>query len=148
VDETLTPEQAWDDAKKHAADDRDNVVPDGTYTATTYRAEVVNSKSSTRPMLVLTYKILGPTAQGRLVWHRHMLDRVEGWPYLARDLDAYGVDVEGVPSLATLEGHLATMLDQEFEIRVSTLGEFRNVRILRRIDGAGHSVADREGLPF
>ena len=145
--ETMTPEQAWEDAKKQAADDRENVVPDGTYTATTYRAEAYNAKSSGRAMLVLTLKILGPRATGRLVWHRHMLDRVAGWPFLAADLDKYGVDIDGVPSIEALEPHLGTMLDQEFEIAVKAAGEFVNVRLIKRVDGPG-VVADGEGLPF
>jgi len=146
VNETMTPEQAWEDAKKHAADDRENTVQDGTYTATTNRAEVGESKNSKRPMLTIEFKITGPSAQGRLVWLRHLLDRMDGWPFLARDLAKFDIDLDGVPSLGTLQMVLGRMLDQDFRITVKTSGEYTNIRILERLDGG--SVADREGLPF
>jgi len=103
-------------------------VPDGIYHVSVEKAILIFSKTTNRPMLSWTLKILGPQNTGQLLFKNCLIVR-ENLKWLKMDLFRCGLtDVK--PS--TLEANLYRLLDLRLEVKVQTNGENRNIYIIKK----------------
>ena len=136
----------FDEAYRNAeVEDRDREeVPDGNYQVNVERVEMVRARTSGRPMLKWTLRILGPTHAGRVLWRNNVLASDENIRWLKSDIATCGLEIERVSDLPE---RYPELLDRKLEIAKRTRGENTNIYINRRIvtdgpTGAGARVAD------
>lgn len=105
-------------------------VPDGTYQVAVDKVEVTRARSSGRPMLKWTLRILGPTHAGRLLWRHNVMATPENIRWLKQDLATCGLQLA---KLSELPARLGELLDVKLEVAKRTRGDNTNVYLNRRI---------------
>ncbi len=89
-----------DDYVETEVEDREfEPVPDGKYQVNVDQVELVRAKSSGKPMLKWTLRILAPRFRGRLLWRNNMIESRENLKWLKTDLHTCGLDLEKLSDL-------------------------------------------------
>lgn len=104
-------------------------VPDGTYTVEVETVELRQTRSTARPMLCWTLRVLAPRfAAGRRLWRNQVIGPQNlGW--LKKDLRLCGLELA---KLSDLPERLATLTGIVIEIAKHTRGDFESVTFRRR----------------
>ncbi len=105
-------------------------VPDGKYQVNVDQVELVRAKSSGKPMLKWTLRILAPRFRGRLLWRNNIIASRENIKWLKTDLHTCGLDLE---KLSDLYKHLGQLTGVKLEVTKRTNGDFENVYLNRRL---------------
>lgn len=108
-------------------------IPDGTYQVNIEQVEFTNSKTSGKPMVKWTLRILAPQYRGRLLW-KHAVFTDMGVRILKQDLCLCGLNVR---SIAEMRENLHKLLDVKLEIRKTANGDFTNIYFNKRLDLGG-----------
>lgn len=129
----------WDDEYEQAPVEERSFddVPDGKYQVNVEKAEMTHSKTSGLPMLKWTFKILGPTYAGRLLWKHAVITNEESVKHIKGDLAVCGLQL---PKFSQLPQHTGKLLDLKLEISKQTRGEYENIYINKLISGAGETT--------
>jgi len=135
----------WDDEYENApVEERDfDNVPDGKYQAVVDRVELTTAKSTDKPMLKWTLKIIAPHHVGRLLWRNNMIASPENIKWLKTDLHTCGLTIK---KLSKLPDNLEKLLDTKIEVTVRTRGDSQNIYFNRLIDSGGRDEAEDGGL--
>ena len=130
----------WDEEYEQAPVEERNFddVPDGKYQVKVEKAELTHSKTSGFPMLKWTFKILGPTYAGRLLWKHAVIGNDEAVKHIKGDLAVCGIIL---PKFSQLNQFLAKLLDLKLEISKQTRGEFENLYINKLISGGEETAS-------
>ena len=146
ADELAQFDDIYRDAEVEDRDRDREEVPDGNYQVNVERAEMTRARSTGRPMLKWTLRILGPTHAGRLLWRHNVLATPENVRWAKSDLAVCGIMLEPFSELPARVGEL---LDCKLEVAKRTRGDNTNIYINRRIvmdgpsgSGSGARVAD------
>ena len=140
-----------DDYVETEVEDREfEPVPDGKYQVNVDQVELVRSKSSGKPMLKWTLRILAPRFRGRLLWRNNMIESRENLKWLKTDLHTCGLDLE---KLSDLYKHLGQLTGVKLEVNKRTNGDYENVYFNRRLviedeQEARETAAQDELAPF
>ncbi len=118
-------------------------VPDGKYQVAVERAELTASKTSNKPMLKWTLKIIAPNHVGRLLWRNNMIASPDNIRWLKNDLHTCGLNIM---KLSELPARLEDLLDARIEITVKTSGENQNIYFNRLIESGKKDTADNGEL--
>ncbi len=110
--------------------DFDN-VPDGKYQVVVDRVELTASKTSDKPMLKWTLKIIAPNHVGRLLWRNNMIASPDNIRWLKNDLYTCGLTIK---KLSELPDSIEKLLDVKIEVTVRTRGENQNIYFNKLID--------------
>jgi hypothetical protein len=105
-------------------------VPDGKYQVNVEKAELTRSKNTGSPMLRMTFKILGPTNPGRLLWHYNMFTTEDNLGWLKKDLRTCGMVLDSLPEL---KDRLHELVDIKLEVTKKTKNDMENLWINKRI---------------
>ncbi len=118
-------------------------VPDGKYQVTVERAELTASKTSNKPMLKWTLRIIAPNHVGRLLWRNNMIASPDNIRWLKTDLNTCGINIR---KLSELPDHLEDLLDTKLEVTVKNQGDNnQNIYLNRLIEpGRKPSAAGAE----
>jgi len=99
-------------------------IPDGAYAISIHRVEITVSKTSGKPMLKWTLRILDGDYEGRLIWRYNMLASAENVAWLKRDLYKCGLTID---RLSDLEANLPKLLDLKMNVSKKTKEDFTNI---------------------
>jgi len=120
-----------DDDFAEAPEDRSfQELPDGKYQVNVDAVELTTAKTSGRPMLKWTLKILGPRFAGRLMWRNHVITQGPNLAWLKQDLRLCGLELQ---KISELRANLHLLLDVKLEVSRKTVGENSNIYFNRRI---------------
>jgi hypothetical protein len=119
--------------------------PDGKYQVNVEKAELTETKSSSKPMLKWTLKILAPKCVGRMLWRNNVLSSRENVKWLKADLHTCGLELE---KLSDLEANLPRLLDVKLEITKRTKGENVNIYFNKRIVVEDSPADGSDDIPF
>lgn len=119
--------------------------PDGKYQVNVEKAELTETKSSQKPMLKWTLKIIAPKFVGRLLWRNNVLASRENVKWLKADLHTCGLELE---KLSDLEVNLPRLLDVKLEITKRTKGENVNIYFNKRIVVDDTPAGGSDDIPF
>lgn len=132
----------WDEEYENApVEERDfEPVPDGKYQVVVDRVELTTSKSSDKPMLKWTLKIIAPTHVGRLLWRNNMIASADNIKWLKNDLHVCGLKMGKLSE--ELPESLEKLLDTKLEVTVRTRGENQNIFFNKLIDSGRQDSGD------
>ena len=129
------------------APDRNSPAPDGTYQASLERFYFERAKDGEgnrtgAPVLVWGLRIIGPSAQGRMLWHRNQTTTDVNLGWLKADLATAGLELE---KLSDLPNRLEELIGAVFEVTQKTKGEYTNTYLNSKV---GIADAPSEGASF
>jgi hypothetical protein len=124
-------------------------VPDGKYRVSIDKAALTHAKTSGKPMLRWTLRILGPTHRGRLLWRNSVISH-ESIKYLKLDLLRCGLKLQDIGELPARVGEL---LDVKLLVTKTTRDDNERIYFSRRLTpeeiGADAGTAAGDALaPF
>ena len=124
-------------------------LPEGKYQVLVERVELARSRNG-HHMLKWSFKILGPTHQGRLLWKNSMIMEGPSLGFLKRDLYRSGLELKKISDLPNrLDDLLDVVLQVSVKDREDGEGKFQNVFIDKRIETGGDEADDENSLaPF
>jgi hypothetical protein len=113
-------------------------LPEGKYQVLVDRAELARSRAG-HHMLKWSFKILGPTHQGRLLWKNSMIMDGPSLGFLKRDLQRSGLKLQKV---SDLPNRLDELVDIVLQVTVKDRqdgngDQFQNVFIDKRLNVEG-----------
>ncbi len=135
----------WDEDYENAPveeHDFDN-VPDGKYQVVVDKVELTTSKTSDKPMLKWTLKIIAPNHVGRLLWRNNMIASPDNIKWLKNDLNTCGLAIK---KLSELPENIEKLLDVRLEVTVRTRGENQNIYFNKLIDSGRQDSGDGANL--
>jgi hypothetical protein len=103
-------------------------LPDGPYTVQVDLVELRQTRSTARPMLCWTLRILPPSPfAGRRLWRNHVLTP-QSLAWLKKDLRLCGLELA---KLSDLPEHLPTLRGTTLQILKRTRGDFDSISFRR-----------------
>ncbi|MCP4680074.1 MAG: DUF669 domain-containing protein [Deltaproteobacteria bacterium] len=132
-------------AEAEVEDNDYDPVPDGKYQATVEQVELTRTKTTGRPMLKWTLRILAPQCRGRKLWRNNVIAE-DNIKWLKKDLYTCGLEIQRV---SDLPANLHKLLDIKLEIAKVTRGDNENIYLNKLIvmdDGAGFKSSQKKEI--
>jgi len=118
-----------------------DTIPDGKYQVSVEKVELTEARSSGKPMLKWTLRIVAPQFVNRLLWRNSVITE-KALKFIKTDLYICGLELE---TFSDLPNHLYKLLDVKLEITKKRQGENENIYFNQRIAGGSNGSTESRG---